>query len=569
MIGPAMIGRSDDRSRDDRSRDGRGTVGRRSTQPARPAWDAATYGTPDDMRRARPPASPRGRGGNPDSGYSDSGYSDGDSDGGSRAGSDPYRSAYPAEPYPPSTPYPGFPVEPYPAEGYSSDPGRPLSTYPESRYPAASSAPPYAPETYAPDMYSSDKYAADPYPSDRYSASMYAPDPESDPYGSSAYPSDPYPASSYSPDPFPANQPSSGSPGFDPHQVDPAAGDRSAGDLSAGHREQGGGDPTRRYPGGSPDEAGTDAPQPSGRAGRNLPAAIGVGVLLGGIAVGSLFFWRPAFLVVLVAAVGIGSWELVRAIRGAGANPPLIPLLVGGGLMMGLAWWGHADALTFGLMVTVLAAMVWRLADGSGNYGRDVTAATLVAVYVPFLAGFAALLATPPDGDLRVLVTLAGVVLSDTGGYIAGVLFGKHAMAPTVSPKKSWEGLAGSLVATGVGGSAAALLPVRCVVRLGCDVRAGRVGRRGAGRSRRVDDQAGSRGQGHESTATRAWRSHGPNGFHRFSRSYRVRTARRVGAAAVIVRRLCYEVVAPTANPRIGPIRPGADVRERGTLAVS
>jgi phosphatidate cytidylyltransferase len=109
--------------------------------------------------------------------------------------------------------------------------------------------------------------------------------------------------------------------------------------------------------------------------------------------------------------------------------------------------------LTFGLMVTVLAAMVWRLADGAGDYGRDVVAATLVAVYVPFLAGFAALLATPPDGAKRVVVMVAGVVLSDTGGYIAGVLFGRHPMAPSVSPKKSWEGLVGSLVASGVGGA--------------------------------------------------------------------------------------------------------------------
>jgi phosphatidate cytidylyltransferase len=196
------------------------------------------------------------------------------------------------------------------------------------------------------------------------------------------------------------------------------------------------------------------APEPSGgKAGRNLPAAIAVGVLLGGIALASLLVWRPAFLGVLVVAVGVGVWELVRAIRTSDANPPLIPLVAGGALMMGLAWWGHGDALTFGLMVTVLAAMVWRLADGSPSFGRDIAAATLVAVYLPFLAGFAALLATPADGDRRVLVTLAGVVLSDTGGYIAGVLFGRHPMAPSVSPKKSWEGLVGSLVATAVGGA--------------------------------------------------------------------------------------------------------------------
>jgi phosphatidate cytidylyltransferase len=169
--------------------------------------------------------------------------------------------------------------------------------------------------------------------------------------------------------------------------------------------------------------------------------------------VASLLLWRPAFLGVVALAVGVAIWELVRAIRSTGANPPLVPLIAGGGLMTGLAWWGQADALTFGLIVTVVAAMVWRLADGADGYGRDVAAATLVAVYVPFLIGFAALLASPEDGDLRVLVTLGGVVLADTGGFIAGVLFGRHPMAPHVSPNKSWEGLVGSLVATGVGGA--------------------------------------------------------------------------------------------------------------------
>jgi phosphatidate cytidylyltransferase len=204
------------------------------------------------------------------------------------------------------------------------------------------------------------------------------------------------------------------------------------------------------------DEAGSESKPP--RAGRNLPAAIGVGLGMGAVAAGSLFFWRPAFLGVLAVVVGIGIWELVRAIRTSGANPPLIPLIAGGGLMTGLAWWGQADALTFGLLVTVLAAMVWRLSDGVDGYLRDVTSATLIAVYLPFMAGFAAMLASPPDGDVRVIVTLAGVVLSDTGGYIAGVFFGKHPMAPSVSPKKSWEGLAGSLTATGIGG--ALLLPL-------------------------------------------------------------------------------------------------------------
>jgi len=79
---------------------------------------------------------------------------------------------------------------------------------------------------------------------------------------------------------------------------------------------------------------------------------------------------------------------------------------------------------------------------------RDVTAAVFTAAYVPFLAGFAALMTAPDDGPRRITAFIATVVCSDVGGYAAGVLFGRHPMAPTVSPKKSWEGFAGSMVAT-------------------------------------------------------------------------------------------------------------------------
>ena len=127
------------------------------------------------------------------------------------------------------------------------------------------------------------------------------------------------------------------------------------------------------------------------------------------VVLGSLFLWRPAFLGVVAVAVGVGIWELVRAIRTTGVNPPMVPLVAGGALMTGLAWWGRADALTFGLIVTVLAAMVWRLADGAAGYGRDVTAAALVAVVRAVPGRIRGAAGGPAaDGDLRVLVTLAG-----------------------------------------------------------------------------------------------------------------------------------------------------------------
>ncbi|MBQ0896136.1 phosphatidate cytidylyltransferase [Micromonospora sp. U56] len=212
--------------------------------------------------------------------------------------------------------------------------------------------------------------------------------------------------------------------------------------------------PGRRQPGrrrASADRPATGQPAPS-RAGRNLPAAIGVGLGLGALILIPLFFYLPAFLAVVAGAIGVGIWEMARAVRRSGAHPPLVPLIAGGVLMIGLAWYAGPDALSLGLLVTVLGTMIWRLGDGPGGFQRDLTAATLIAVYVPFLGGFAALLAAAPDdGHLRVLATLVAVVLSDTGGYAAGVSFGKHPMAPSISPKKSWEGFAGSVSAAAVG----------------------------------------------------------------------------------------------------------------------
>src|SRR5438874_6768951 len=197
------------------------------------------------------------------------------------------------------------------------------------------------------------------------------------------------------------------------------------------------------------------APPPAnGRAGRNLPAAITVGASLGALILASLLFWRPAFVFLVGVAAVVGIWEMARAIgHDGGPRAPLVPLFGGSLVMVALAWYAGAEALVVGLVFTVRAAMVWRLADGPAGYQRDLLATVLVAVYVPFLAGFAVLLDRPVHGDWRVIVWIAAVVLSDTGGYVFGVFFGRHPMAPTVSPKKSWEGTAGSLLVAAIGGA--------------------------------------------------------------------------------------------------------------------
>ena len=184
---------------------------------------------------------------------------------------------------------------------------------------------------------------------------------------------------------------------------------------------------------------------PPGRAGRNLAAAIAVGVGLGAVILVSLLVWRPAFLGVVLVAVLVGIVELSRALQVGGFRPPLPPLLIGAAAMIALAWLRGPTGLVVAFLVTVLAVLLWRLADGPENYFPDAASGVLVALYVPLLAGFAVLLLGPGDGATRVIAFVATVVANDVGGYAVGVLAGKHPMAPSISPKKSWEGMAGSV----------------------------------------------------------------------------------------------------------------------------
>jgi phosphatidate cytidylyltransferase len=206
-------------------------------------------------------------------------------------------------------------------------------------------------------------------------------------------------------------------------------------------------------PPGRQGEPAADADRSTGKAGRNLPVAITVGVLLGAAVIASLYVWRPAFVLLAALAIAGAIWEMARAVEPAEVRPPLVPLLVGGPAIVGLAWFAGLEAMVLGLVLTVAAVLVWRLGEGPVGYQRDVTFATLIITYVPFLAGFAVLLVRPDDGAFRVTITLAAAVLSDVGGYAMGALFGRHPMAPTVSPKKSWEGFAGSVSASAIGGT--------------------------------------------------------------------------------------------------------------------
>jgi phosphatidate cytidylyltransferase len=205
------------------------------------------------------------------------------------------------------------------------------------------------------------------------------------------------------------------------------------------------------------------APQKDyGRAGRNLPAAVGSAVVLLVAIGGSLFFFKAAFMLIVAAAVLVAVWELHRGLSAKAIDIPEQPLMVGGVVMVAVAYFWGPPALVTATAVTALVVMLWLLRRGVDGFVQNASAAVFTLVYVPFLGSFVALMLAEGgdllepnhfDDGVRGIVTFILVTIaSDIGGYTAGVLFGRHPMAPVISPKKSWEGFAGStLFCVGVG----------------------------------------------------------------------------------------------------------------------
>ncbi|MFI5684889.1 phosphatidate cytidylyltransferase [Streptomyces sp. NPDC051636] len=195
-----------------------------------------------------------------------------------------------------------------------------------------------------------------------------------------------------------------------------------------------------------------DAPQPAPApqkksAGRDLSAAIGVGVGLGVVIVASLFVVKAVFVGVIAVAVVVGLWELTSRLQERkDIKAPLVPLALGGAAMVVSGYVRGAEGAWVAMALTALATLVWRMTEPPEGYLKDVTAGVFAAFYVPFLATFVAMMLTADDGPWRVLTFLLLTVVSDTGAYAVGWRFGKHKLAPRISPGKTREGLLGAVL---------------------------------------------------------------------------------------------------------------------------
>ncbi|WP_150116455.1 phosphatidate cytidylyltransferase [Williamsia herbipolensis] len=214
-------------------------------------------------------------------------------------------------------------------------------------------------------------------------------------------------------------------------------------------------DPSHPDPSSS-DPSASEAPQKKSRAGRDLPAAFAVG---GGLGVGViliLVFAPLVWIPVVAVSIAVATWEVAKRVRAGGYDVGIVPLIGGGQAIMWTAWPFGATGALVSFVATVLVAMIWKLLSQGRttapvNYLRDLAVTVLILAWLPLLASFAVAMVLQSHGWARVLTLMIVVVCSDVGGYTAGVLFGKHPMVPAISPKKSWEGMAGSLVFGTVG----------------------------------------------------------------------------------------------------------------------
>lgn len=191
------------------------------------------------------------------------------------------------------------------------------------------------------------------------------------------------------------------------------------------------------------------APLPAtGRAGRNMPAAVGTAIVLISIFAASLAF-QPVLFVGLVAVASIAAlWELAGAFARVGMRLALPPLYVGAIGIVTCAWALGAEAVFASLYLTLFAVVLWVLADSSReNRVHDIVVSVFSAVYVPFFASFLVMMLRELENPWLVALMVGMIAANDTGGMWAGILFGKHPMAPRLSPKKSWEGFIGSFLA--------------------------------------------------------------------------------------------------------------------------
>ncbi|MCQ9351628.1 phosphatidate cytidylyltransferase [Corynebacterium sp. 153RC1] len=195
-------------------------------------------------------------------------------------------------------------------------------------------------------------------------------------------------------------------------------------------------------------------PKPRNSAGRDLKAAITTGLILGALVLLAVFTLPIGWYLIVACAIAVATWEVHARLNEKGYLVQRWLLIIAGQAMLWMSWPFQTKGLVSAYVVAVLVTMFGRLFHHGRNtppknYLRDTAVSIFVLTWIPLFGSFAAMLSrleTESASPAMFIITfMLCVIASDTGGYITGVMFGKRPMAPAVSPKKSWEGFAGSV----------------------------------------------------------------------------------------------------------------------------
>jgi phosphatidate cytidylyltransferase len=175
---------------------------------------------------------------------------------------------------------------------------------------------------------------------------------------------------------------------------------------------------------------------------RLLVAAAALPIVLGAVYVGG---WWLAALAMIAAVVALHEfWLLARPLSPLSPAGYIGAVLALVGAELGGVVWMIGGALT----VFPLAFALKGISASRQAPTASISATVLGAVWVGCGLGFLLLLRELERGRLATLAMLIAVWAGDTFAYLGGRLLGRHRMAPTTSPGKTWEGFVFGTIAT-------------------------------------------------------------------------------------------------------------------------
>lgn len=202
-------------------------------------------------------------------------------------------------------------------------------------------------------------------------------------------------------------------------------------------------------------EIGPDAERRA--PGRNVQIAFLTGVVLAALAVGAIAIGHGPFAILVAAVVLIAQGELYFALQKRHYQPATALGLVTGGLVLAAGYYRGESAMLAVTALGVMATFLWYMtvpAQHRRNIVSNIGLTVLGVVWIPLFAGYVLTVLSLGDGSSLVLSILGLTVAYDASAFAVGYFWGSRPLAPTISPKKSWEGAIGAtlvVIAVAVG----------------------------------------------------------------------------------------------------------------------